>query len=599
MTVRARGPRPRASQPRRARRRSDPRSPFRRAPAPTIDHRIQIRRRLTILLILSLLTLGGLMARVTQLQAVQGSRLQALADRQQFVSIPLEPHRGQIFDRRGRPLAINLKATSIYAVPSAITDRPAFAAVVGPAIGLPVDEVERRLGTGRHFAWLARKVEPATAGRVRALGLDGSIGFLTEDRRAYPNGELAAHALGFVGIDSQGLSGVELSYDQVLRGRAGRAVAERDGVGRVLIETQRLVKVPEDGADVVLTIDQVIQHIAERELQAALVRTGASRGSVTVIDPRTGDVLALAVRPAFNPGAGTEARPERWLPRPLAEVYEPGSTFKIFLTAAALDSGAIDPGERVFCPGFLSVPGNHVIRDAHNLKHGWQTMGDVVKNSCNVGAAQIATRLGKATFYRYIRRFGFGAATGIDLPGEVRGIVPAPAAWLGPALQTIAFGQGVSTTAVQLLTAATALANDGVMVRPHVVRAVRDSQGRMVSVVGSEPLAQVIRPATARAVLQMMIRTVTDGTGTEAAIDGYTVAGKTGTAQKPAPSGGYDPDRFIASFLGIVPAGDPKLAILVVLDEPRGAYYGGAVAGPVFREVATQSLWYLRIAPKK
>ena len=330
-----------------------------------------------------------------------------------------------------------------------------------------------------------------------------------------------------------------------------------------------------------------------------MARTKARRGSVTVIDPKTGEVLALAVRPAYDPNAAGAVAAERWLPRPLTNVYEPGSTFKIFVTAAALDAGVMGPAERVFCAGSLRVPGDHVIRDAHGKGHGWQTMGDVIKNSCNVGAAQIAARLGRPRLYDYIRRFGFGDSTGIDLPGEARGIIPAPSEWRGPGLQTISFGQGISTTELQLLSAATALANDGVMVRPHIVRAVRDSQGRLVKAVGTEAVRQVVQPHVARAVLRMMIGTVAGGTGAQAAVEGYVIAGKTGTAQKPSPYGGYDPYRYVASFLGIVPVEDPRLLVLVVLDEPQGMYFGGAVAAPVFREVASQALWYLRVPPGK
>jgi len=527
---------------------------------------------------------------------VRSGRLQAIAQRQQVTTIVLEPHRGRLLDRRGRPLAINVEVPSLYAVPSAIPDRRAFAARVAPVLGLTDDEVLRRLAGGRYFAWLARKVPPEVAARVKALGLGDQVGVRIEDRRAYPNGVLGAHLLGFVGIDNQGLAGIELAYDDALRGRAGEAVAAHDGLGRILVETQRTMEAPQDGADLLLTVDQVVQHIAERELDAAMTRTRARGGSVIVMDTRTGEILALAARPAYDPNTGTEAPPERWMNRTVGEVYEPGSTFKVFLAAAALDSGLLGPAERFFCPGFLKV-GDHVIRDAGNQKHGWQTLGDVIKNSCNVGAAQIATRLGKVVFYRYIRAFGFGAPTRVDLPGEAAGLVPPPSAWLGPGLQTIAFGQGISVTPLQLLAASTALANDGIAVRPHVVRGMRDSLGRTTEVVGGRPGRRVVRPEVARAVLRMMVRTVEEGTGTPARIAGYAVAGKTGTAQKPAPGGGYDPSRYVASFLGIVPADDPRLALLVVLDEPLGPYYGGEVAAPVFREVAAQTLWYLRIPP--
>jgi cell division protein FtsI/penicillin-binding protein 2 len=562
------------------------------------DHRIVMRVRTTILMVLCLLALAGLAARLAQVQLVMADRLRELALRQQIATLTIDPHRGRILDRSGRPLAVNVEMTSIYAVPAVIDNPRAFAAAVGPAIGEAPAEIQRRLaGSGKYFAWVARKVKPEVVTRVKALGLGDQLGFLSEDRRAYPNGPLAAHALGFVGIDNQGLGGIELAYDETLRGRAGSAVAERDGVGRLLIETRRVVDAPLDGADLILTIDQVIQHVAERELDKALGQTRAKRGLVLVMDPASGEILALAVRPAFDPNGGAQARPEQWLNRIVAVTYEPGSTFKIFLTAAALDSGAVVPEDRFLCNGSLRV-GSHVIRDAHG-PHGWQTVTDMVKNSCNVAAAQIATRLGKETYYRYIRAFGFGTPTGIDLPGEVQGLVPPPSEWRGPGLQTIAFGQGIGTTALQLLAASTALANDGRMVRPHVVRAVRDSEGRLVKAMGTERLEQVISPKTARTVLQMMRRVVQDGTGLQAAIEGYPVAGKTGTAQIPSPHGGYDPDRFIASFLGIVPVTAPRLAVLVVLDDPRGVYYGGAVAAPVFREIASQALWYLRVPPVK
>lgn len=573
------------------------RNPRRRPAEPPVDVRQQMRRRISVLLVVLVLALGTLLARVAQLQAIQGQRLQALASRQQLATIPLEPHRGRILDRRGRPLAVNLKATSVYAVPTAIRDRSAFARAVGPVLDLSPHEIRARLRGGRHFVWLARKVDASVVDRLASMRLQGQLGFLTENKRAYPNGELAAHALGFVGIDNQGLSGVELSHDTVLRGNAGRAVADQDGVGRLLVETQRLVTAPVDGSDILLTIDQVIQHLAERELSAAMTRTQARRGSVTVMDPRTGEILALAVRPTYDPNAAGMVPAERWLPRSLADVFEPGSTFKVFVAAAALDAGVMGTADHVFCAGSLRVPGNHVIRDAHGRRHGWQTMGAVLKNSCNVGAAQIASRLGKSRMFEYLRRFGFGDPTGIDLPGEARGIVPQPSEWLGPGLQTIAFGQGVGTTALQLLTATTVFANEGTMLRPHIVRAVRDSQGRTVKAVGAEAVRQVVQPHVARAVLKMMTGTVADGTGEQAAIEGYAVAGKTGTAQKPSPYGGYDPSRYVASFLGIVPAERPRLLILVVLDEPRGVYFGGAVAAPVFREVASQTLWYLRIPP--
>lgn len=541
--------------------------------------------------------LASLALRLVQLQVVRGGRLQTIAARQRLATIPLQPRRGRLLDRRGRPLAINVEATSVYAVPISIPNRAAFAARIAPILGIHKDEVVRRLQGGRHFVWLARKVRPEVIAKLKSADLGDQIGFRIEDRRAYPGGSSAAHLLGFVGIDNQGLAGIELAYDHRLRGIAGEAVAAHDGIGRILVETQRTVQPPVDGADLLLTIDQVIQHIAERELDAAMTRTRSRAGSVIVMDARTGEILALAGRPAFDPNAGVRAAPHLWLNRAVSEMYEPGSTFKVFLTAAALDSGLLSPEDRFFCNGSLRI-GGHVVRDGTERTHGWQTVRDVVKNSCNIGSAQMATRLGKPTFYRYIRAFGFGESTRIDLPGEVGGMVRAPSGWLGPGLATISFGQGISVTSLQLLSAAAALANDGLLLRPFVVRGVRDAQGRMTEVAGTQPARRVIQPEVAREVLHMMTTAVDEGTGIRARIEGYAVAGKTGTAQKPAPGGGYAPGRYVASFLGIVPADQPRLAILVMLDQPVGAYYGGEIAAPVFREVAAQTLWYLRVPPK-
>jgi stage V sporulation protein D (sporulation-specific penicillin-binding protein) len=353
---------------------------------------------------------------------------------------------------------------------------------------------------------------------------------------------------------------------------------------------------PADGADLVLTIDEMIQHLTEQALARALRETGAVRGMALVMDPRSGEMLAMAAAPAFVPGEFERVSPRRWTNRPISEVFEPGSTLKLVTAAAALESGRVRPTDRFACPEYLQV-GKHRIRDAHRSCKTTQTLEDIVRHSSNVGAAEVAQRLGKVVLYHHIRRFGFGTATGIDLPGEAAGIVNPPAEWLGPGLQTIGFGQGISATALQLLTAASALANDGVMVRPHVMRMVRDREGRLLRAASPEAGRRVVSSATAAALMRMMVRTVEDGTGREAALPGYVVAGKTGTAQKPGPGGGYLLGRYIASFVGFVPVPHPRLAILIVLDEPRGAYYGGTVAAPVFREIAGRALWYLRVPP--
>jgi stage V sporulation protein D (sporulation-specific penicillin-binding protein) len=555
--------------------------------------------RLTALSGLWIVALAVLCLRMVDLQIVRGGPLGRLAARQQFESVRLPGRRGVIVDRAGRPLAINVDADSIYAVPKAVDDPDVFARAVGPALGLRPGEILARLRRGGpYFAWLARRL-PAdgTADRVRALDLGPALGVLEESRRAYPVGVLAANVLGFTGTDDAGLAGLELQYDAVLRGAGGVEVADHDAIGRELVQTERMVTPPRDGATLVLTLDEMVQHIAERELALAAERARARSALAVVMDPQTGGILALAAWPSFDPNRYQDAPPQRWKSPAVADVYEPGSTFKLILAAAALDSGAVTLNDRWRDPGKIRINGV-TIHDAEPAEHfDSLNLADIVTYSSNVGAAQVATRLGKETMETYIRRFGFGRPTGIDLPGEAAGLVRPVSEWRGPALQNIAFGQGLSVTPIQLLVAVSALATDGLAVRPHVVAVVRDADGRILAAPGDEPRHRVIEAGVASQVLAMMQTVVRDGTGVKAQVDGYTVAGKTGTAQRPGSRGGYEPGAYIASFVGVVPVPSPKLAVLVVIDRPRGAYFGGDVAAPVFRDIVRQALWYLRVPP--
>jgi cell division protein FtsI/penicillin-binding protein 2 len=562
------------------------------------EHLRLIRLRAAILFIILFLIVGALTGRLISLHIVQARTLERLAERQQLAELIIEPRRGRLLDRWGRPLAVNVEAESVYAVPSRIEDPSAFARVVAPILGLRPAEVAAKLQPDRHFVWLARKVpaQVAQALHARANDLGETLGFLPEARREYPNGTLAAHVLGFAGVDNQGLAGAEMAFERFLRGRAGLAHIGRDAMGRPRFETRVAVRQPTDGADVVLTIDQVIQHIAERELDRALETTRAKWGAALVMEPKTGEMLAMAISPRFDPNAFQRAAPAEWINPVVSRIYEPGSTFKIILAAATLDAGAVSEREVFTNNGTYKVAG-YTIREAHGRIYPRQTLADILRNSSNVGAAMVATRLGANAFHATIRKFGFGAPTGLELPGEAAGLVPPPDQWGGATLQTIGFGQGISATPIQMLAAAAALANDGLVVRPHILRAVRDVDGRALEVTPPDPGRQAVTAETARKVIAMMVDTVTRGTGTQAMLDGYPVAGKTGTAQKPGRSGGYEPDAYIASFLGIVPADRPRLAILVLLDEPLGAYYGGVVAAPVFRAIASQALWHLRVAP--
>jgi len=557
------------------------------------------RWRLATLSVVWIVAFGLLLARMVDLQVVRAGALTRLAVRQQLESLRLPGRRGQIVDRAGRPLAINVEVDSVYAVPKAIEDPDAFARAVGPVLGLSPDEVRARLRRGgTYFAWLARRQPAEVADRLRALNLGDTVGVLPEARRAYPAGPLAASVLGFTGTDDAGLAGLELAYDAALRGAGGVEVANRDAIGRELMQTQRIVTAPHTGATLVLTIDEVIQHIAERELALAVGRTQAHAGLAIVMDPETGALFALAASPSFDPNRYSEAPPRLWKSPAVADVYEPGSTFKLILAAAALDSHAVTPEDRWTDPGKIRINGV-TIHDAEPTEH-FDSLGlsDIIKYSSNVGAAQVATRLGKHAMYAYVRQFGFGRPTGIDLPGEVGGLVRPVAQWFGPTLQNVAFGQGISVTPIQLLVAVSSFATDGLAVRPHVVAVVRDAAGRAIATPGDTARHRVISAGVAAQVLAMMREVVRSGTGVKAQLDGYTVAGKTGTAQRPGPSGGYEPGAYVASFVGVVPAPAPRLAILVVVDRPRGVYFGGDVAAPVFHEIARQALWYLRVPPE-
>jgi cell division protein FtsI (penicillin-binding protein 3) len=554
------------------------------------------RWRITAVLVIWIATFALLAVRLIDLQVIHANALQRLAIRQHQGSLKLPGRRGLIFDRRGSRLAVNVEADSVYAVPRIVPDPAALAREVAPRLQVSVGEVEARLRRGGpYFAWLARRQPPETIDAIRALRLGDQVGILPESRRTYPAGALAASVIGFTGTDGVGLAGLELKYEGALRGVEGIGTAHRDAIGRELVQTERILAHPRDGDTLMLTIDEVVQHIAERELGRAVAGASAQGGVAIVMDPQSGAILALAVLPTFDPNQYQAVPATRWRNRAIADLYEPGSTFKLILAAAALSSHAVQPGETFPDPGKIRINGA-TIYDAEAQPHRNLTLAEIVKYSSNVGAAQVATRVGKDRFLDYIQQFGFGQPTGIDLPGEAAGIVRPISEWYGPSLQNIGFGQGISVTPIQLLVAAAALATHGLAVHPHLVEAIRDPAGHAVATPGDRPPHRVIEPEVADRVLSMMRGAVEDGTGTRARVEGYPVAGKTGTSQRPGPSG-YEPGAYIASFVGVVPVPEPRIAILVVVDRPRGVYLGGEVAAPAFREIARQVLWYLRIPP--
>jgi cell division protein FtsI (penicillin-binding protein 3) len=440
--------------------------------------------------------------------------------------------------------------------------------------------------------WVRRKVDPAVAREVRALQLDG-VGFLTENRRYYPQRELAAHVIGYVGLDNTGMSGIEYAFESAIRGRAAKVVIRTDARRR---EVGHKEKPSTDGQTVVLTIDESIQHVVEKELERAVQETGSVAGVVVVMDPRTGEILALANRPTFNPNKFGAYPSSRWRNRAVADAYEPGSMFKIITAAAGLEEKVVDPDEMIDCGhGFLEVAGIRI--NDHNVFDSL-TFRDVMAKSSDVGVARVAQRLGRDNFNRYIRHFGFGAPTGVELPGESGGLLRPPNRWSALSLPTLAFGQEIGVTALQMTAAVAAVANGGYLMKPTIVRQIEDSEGHVVREVRPVAVRRVLDGATAATLTEILRGVVVKGTGHRAAIQGYAVAGKTGTAQKVEPGGKYSMIDHVASFVGFVPASRPALVVLVSLDTPKGpANEGGDVAAPLFARIAESALRRLAVPP--
>lgn len=535
-------------------------------------------------------------ARAFYLQIVKHEDWVKLAERQHQKTVQLTPGRGAIYDVHGEPLAVSIEMDSCYAEPRNIEDMEETVANLSPLLGISRDELARKLSASRNFAWLQRRMSPEQAKRIRELGLEG-IGFVKETKRFYPNSETAAHVVGFTGVDPEGLEGIELKYDDLILGNTGYLVTERDALGRNV--GQAMVKQSSQGGNITLTLDKNIQYITEKELAKAVLASGAKGGVAIVMEPRTGKVLALANYPNFNPNSFSQYSPWVLRNRAVADSFEPGSTFKTFLISAALEEKVIAPGDSFNCENGSYSIGGRVIHDTH--KYSRLSVADVLKYSSNIGAAKIGMRLGREKLYGYLKNFGFAERTGIDLPGEALGYLRDRSQWFGVDLATISFGQGVSVSAVQLAAAMSAIANGGVLMKPYLVEKVTDSNGAVIRRFEPQLIRKVLSPETASTVSRMMEGvTAEGGTGMNGAVDGYRVAGKTGTAQKvDAVTKGYSVDKRTASFLGFLPADDPRLTIMVIIDEPKTSPYGGVVAAPAFSAIAQQSLCYLRVPPAR
>ncbi len=533
--------------------------------------------------------------RLIYLQTAQHEWLTTRARTQQQAEIEISPVRGLVLDRHGRELARSIDMESFWAVPREIRNVEEASHKLAPLVeedaGALASKLKAAQNSNRKFAWIARKLDEERAAQVRALNIAG-VYSLKEPKRHYPNGPLAAHVLGFVGLDETGLAGIERAYDKEIRGEARRVTVETDAHGRAYgsfeVEARR-------GETVVLTIDQLVQYKTEQALAAAVERNRAKSGSAIVLDPRTGEILALANAPTFDPNDPNSATSQARVNEALQNIYEPGSTFKIVAFSAAIERGLIKPEDRIDCQmGSITVAGR-VVRDHHAF--GSLTMTEALAKSSNVAAIKLGLKVGDDSMYDYMTRFGFGRKTGVELAGETDGLLRKVSRWQPSSMGSLAIGQEIGVTPLQMAAAFGTLANDGLRISPHLVREVRAADGSVVYSATPEE-RRVVSARTAQTLRGMLEQVTLNGTAKLAQLDGYTAAGKTGTAQKIDPkTRAYSKTKHIASFVGFAPVENPSVVIIVVIDEPAGAYHGGDVAAPIFREIAEQILPALSVAP--
>jgi cell division protein FtsI/penicillin-binding protein 2 len=545
-------------------------------------------RRIRLLILLFAVVFAVALARVGWLQTVRAQALDRLATNQHRETIDMPARRGTIYDRQGVELAIGERASTVYANPRQIEEPRLVALAAARDLGLDAGKLYPLLADrSRGFVYVERKADPGEAAALEERGILG-LGSYPEERRAYPQRNVAAEVVGYAGVDNRGLAGLELELDAVLAGKAGSKTVVKDGQGRVLdvVESDP----PRQGKDVHLTLDHVIQGQAERVLKRTRARWGAKSASAVVLDPHTGAILALAVEPGFDANEFPSVARDHQRNRAVTDTYEPGSTFKIVTISGVLESEIVSPRTRFTLPYSIQIA-DRVIHDAVERDTQTMTVAQILSQSSNVGVVTLALELQRTKLSHWIRLFGFGRKTGIEFPGETKGIVLPPEEWSGSTIGNVPIGQGIAVTPIQMASAYGALANEGMWVQPHLVA--RVDGGRAVT----PKRRRVVSERTARQVRRMLRGVVEEGSGTAAQVPGYRIAGKTGTAAKPDESGGYSNYRYVASFVGFVPASRPRLVVLVTVDEPRGAIWGGTVAAPAFAEIAQFALQYLEVRP--
>ncbi len=545
-------------------------------------------RRIGVLAAAFLILLGAALGRAAWLQIVKGPEYAAMAVRQHRETVVVPAARGTIVDRNGQPLALGRLATTVYANPRQVDDARDLTLAAGKLLGNDPAELYPLLtDRSRGFVYVARKADPRQAEKLEKLDFAG-LGFYPEELRFYPQGPVAAQILGYAGLDNEGLEGLERSLEDTLSGTPGSQTVVKDPFGRALDVVETKPETP--GKDVRLTLDRQIQANAEEVLAETVRRWGAKSATAVVMDPRTGEILGMATAPRFNANRFPKTRADRRRNRAVTDTYEPGSTFKLVTVAAGLQEGIVNPRSAFRLPPTLRVA-DRTIGEAHSRGTQRMTVREIVEYSSNIGTITIAQRLGEGRLASWIDRFGFGKTTGIDFPGESPGFALPLEEWSGSTIGTVPIGHGIAVTPVQMARAYSVIANGGRLVRPRLIDRI---DGQDVLAGGGR---RVVSKAVADQMLDMLRGVVVEGTGTAAAIPGYTVAGKTGTAAKIDPDGTYSTSRYVASFAGLVPASKPELVVMVIVDEPRGGYYGGTVAAPAFREIARFNLQHLEIPP--
>ena len=557
------------------------------------DSKKWLKFRLASILAIFLILFIALLSRAFQLQVLSGEKLKTLAQRQHITTLPIHSERGMIYDRNGEKLAMSVLADSVCADPTRITDQAKVSRQIAAILNLDSSAVFKRISEPKSFCWLARKISQQQAAQVEAADIEG-VFLIKEPKRFYPNGPLAAHLIGFSGFDAEGLEGLEKKYDERLKGTPEKLTWARDAKGKKLfLHVEKTVSPKGESANLVLTIDSRIQYLVETHLKEAVLDKGAKGGIAIVMDPKTGEILAMANEKGFNPNNIKGLKSDAWKNRAITDSFDPGSTFKPFLVAAALEEKVVKESDRFYCENGNYKIANRVIREANRKRHGYLPVSDILKYSSNIGSAKIAEKLGREKFYDYIKNFGFGSKTGIDLSGEAAGVLRPAKNWTNVDTANIGFGQGVSVTAIQLITAMSAIANNGVLMKPYIVRGLTDKNNNPVKMYAPETVRRVVSPETARRMAAMLTQVVgaEDGTGKRAHIINVEVAGKTGTAQKfDFARGVYSSERVRTSFIGFFPANNPQVVILVTLDEPQRDKWGGVAAAPVFRNIGDQIL---------